>query len=138
MQEAELPIQSNEKAPSEDLETVIQLFRRRDIVPLIEFLEKSVYMKEPCCYDLIFDLHRQHIIFLLEENKQNAALIYARNLQPFALKKPDEIAHLMAGLVAYPYVQDIYKDLFHANNWLVVESRLAKLVSKINSPMEVV
>uniref|UniRef100_A0AC34GGF5 CTLH/CRA C-terminal to LisH motif domain-containing protein n=1 Tax=Panagrolaimus sp. ES5 TaxID=591445 RepID=A0AC34GGF5_9BILA len=154
--EAELPIDSKEEKPSEDLKTVIELYRKREIVAVIEFLEASKYKKEqPECTNLLFDLHRQHIIFLLEQNKdikikKDEALAYSRNLQPFASDRVDEISHIMGAVFTYsdtwkssspdfknPIWRFRYKNLFHPNNWLVVESNLAKLVSKINSPVEV-
>uniref|UniRef100_A0AC35FR11 Uncharacterized protein n=1 Tax=Panagrolaimus sp. PS1159 TaxID=55785 RepID=A0AC35FR11_9BILA len=144
--EAELPIDSKEEKASDDLKTVIELYRKREIIAVIEFLENSIYKKEAEYKNLLFDLHRQHVIFLLEQNKKNEALKYSRKLQPFASEKFNEISHLMGALVAYPdndqqtFEKPLcfrYKNLFHPNNWLVVESNLAKLVSKINSPLEV-
>ena len=112
-------------------------FRKRNLLPIIEMLEEAEYGDENECSSILFELYKQHMLMLLENgNKSEAVLFGKKKVQSLGPEFAKDIAHLMGAIVSYPNVGERYGDIFHPNNWQVLESRIIKLISGSDSPLE--
>lgn len=131
-----MPIESS-KASSNDVDTVMHHFRNHDLLPIMEILERKECDDQNECQDLLFQLYRQHIISLLEKGlKKDHILMFSKKLQAFGSAYSDQIALIMGAVVCYPDLPSRYSDLFHPNTWQVLEARIIKFISGIDSPLE--
>uniref|UniRef100_A0AC34R095 RING-Gid-type domain-containing protein n=1 Tax=Panagrolaimus sp. JU765 TaxID=591449 RepID=A0AC34R095_9BILA len=74
------------------------------------------------------------MLLLLEQGKD--VVRFGKKIQCFGDQFPKEISHLMGAVVNYPNVDPRYSDLFHPNNWQVLESQIIKLMSGTDSALE--
>ncbi|CAD5206499.1 unnamed protein product [Bursaphelenchus okinawaensis] len=104
-------------------ENVMVPFKERNFLPAIEWIKVNAPYKN----DLLFKLHRQVVLNLLEEGKKSSALAYCKNIQGFANEFSNEISTLMFVVVHYPNV-DRYKNLFLNGVWLELEDELSQVL----------
>ncbi|VDN26869.1 unnamed protein product [Gongylonema pulchrum] len=100
---------------------IMGAFQQKNIAPALEWLLEYA----PCEEEMIYDLHKQHFIELLESGRNMEALQYSRNLT----KCPDELMELMWALVRKDRKQR-YPKLFNATTWQQLELRLAQILSR--------
>lgn len=118
---------------------IMEPFRQRNFKPAIDWVEQNAPENE----DLLFRLHSQHILQLLENENKKDALVYGRVLQPFSNKYKDQIAQLMFIVVSYDAIKSNeqkgiwkpYEHLFHEGSWLALEEDLAMAISDFRCPL---
>ncbi|MFH4975188.1 hypothetical protein AB6A40_001897 [Gnathostoma spinigerum] len=104
-----------------DARHLMDAFSRRDILPVLDWLQKHAPQEEA----LISDLQRQQFIKLLQDGNKVKALEYGRQM----VKHPKELSTLMWAVVA-KNPEKRYPELFNPSVWKQLELRLAKVISK--------
>uniref|UniRef100_UPI00358F9131 E3 ubiquitin-protein transferase RMND5A isoform X2 n=1 Tax=Myxine glutinosa TaxID=7769 RepID=UPI00358F9131 len=145
-QEAGLPIDAKQKEPFVELNRILEALRQHDLRPALEW---AVINRERLLTQnssLEFKLHRLFFIQLLAGGsmRQQEALEYARNFQPFASQHQQDIQVLMGslmylrqGIQASPYVH-----LLDSNQWaeicdLFTRDACSLLGLSVESPLSV-
>lgn len=148
MKESELAFDIPQDYDIQLVKDIMEPFRAKNFRPAIEWVEQNRPNKE----DLLFRLHSQHIIQLLENGNKKEALLYGRILQPFAERYKDEISHLMLTVVSYPIGRKdkndsnrntegfwkIYEYLFHEGSLLTLEEDLAMAITDMKCPLSTI
>lgn len=131
------------------MRSIMEPFKNRQFLPAIEWIKENA----PEHDDLLFRLHRQHIVQLLLDGRHSIqcqtrsslpsgqrleALKHARELQPFAKNFSVEFTQIMTAIVSYPTHLERYKNLFHEDIWLNLEADLAAAISDFRSPLRTV
>uniref|UniRef100_A0A8C4R9L0 Required for meiotic nuclear division 5 homolog B n=1 Tax=Eptatretus burgeri TaxID=7764 RepID=A0A8C4R9L0_EPTBU len=120
-QEAGLPIDPKQKEPFVELNRILEALRQHDLRPALEWAVINRERLLAQSSSLEFKLHRLFFIQLLAggSTRQQEALEYARNFQPFASQHQRDIQVLMGslmylrqGIQASPYVH-----LLDSNQW---------------------
>uniref|UniRef100_A0AC34RTK1 LisH domain-containing protein n=1 Tax=Panagrolaimus sp. JU765 TaxID=591449 RepID=A0AC34RTK1_9BILA len=133
-QESELPIPSGKEESTQEIQFVMDRYRSRDLLPVIDTLQDPIYRDRADWDQVLFNLHKQQMLLLLEQGKD--VVRFGKKIQCFGDQFPKEISHLMGAVVNYPNVEPRYSYLFHPNNWQVLESQIIKLMSGTDSALE--
>jgi hypothetical protein len=131
IKESEMSLEIPAEYDADAIRHVMEPFRSRQFMPAIEWLKRKV----PRERDLLFRLHRQHIVQLLSEGKRLEALKHARELESYADHYSSDLALIMTAIVSYPHLNDRYERLFHEDVWLELEKDLSALLANFASPL---
>ncbi|CAD5209345.1 unnamed protein product [Bursaphelenchus xylophilus] len=104
-------------------ENIMRPFREKNYLPAIEWIKRNASHQK----DLLFKLHRQVIITLLQSGNKSDALAYCKNMQEFGSDYANEISGLMFVVVHYPNVGR-HQNLFFDGIWLELEEQISHVL----------
>ncbi|TMS36650.1 hypothetical protein L596_003762 [Steinernema carpocapsae] len=110
---------------TDEVRTIMESYRNGDYQPAIEWVGTN----HPDETRLLFDLHQQHVMQLLENGDKNAALTYVRKRMQLTDQSNSRPFSFLLGAIVSPADVPRYAVLRQAAVTLEVEHNLARLLS---------